>query len=183
MRRALLCCVAGWLLCASAFGSEWVGAPSPAVRLHNQHDQIVDLAGYRGKWIALYFYPKDGTPGCTEEAKRFVEFHSRLQAKGVEIVGISLDDVASHKKFADELGIRFNLLADTDGAVAKQFGVLRGFGPLKFAGRETFLIDPGGTIVYHYPEVNSHEHAAQVLRDVERLESAGKESATEQAPR
>lgn len=162
---ALLCCV----LCGAAFGGDWVGKSAPEVKLPNQDGNQVDLASYRGKWVALYFYPKDGTPGCTEEARRFVEFSDRLRAKKIEIVGVSVDDSTSHRRFADQLKIHFNLLADTDGDVAREFGVLKGLGPVKYAARETFLVDPEGTIVYHYAQVNSREHAAQVLRDVERL--------------
>ncbi len=148
---------------------EWVGRPAPAVKLPNQDGNEIDLASYHGKWVALYFYPKDGSPGCTEEARRFVEFESRLKAKRIEVVGVSVDDSTSHRRFADQLKIHFNLLADTDGEVAREFGVLKGLGPVKFAARETFLIDPDGTIVYQYSQVNSKDHAAQVLRDVERL--------------
>lgn len=170
--RCLSGVVAGAFLAGSAAAGDWVGTPAPAVQLHNQNDEVVDLAQFRGHWLAIYFYPKDGTPGCTEEAKRFVEMYDRLKAKDVDIVGISLDDVESHHKFAERLHVRFNLLADREGLVAKQFGVLHGVGPVKFAGRETFLVDPDGVIVYHYPEVNSREHATQVLHDVERLQGA-----------
>ncbi len=153
-----------------AVAGEWVGVAAPAVKLLNQAGNSFDLAALRGQWVALYFYPKDNTPGCTEEAKQFRDHFASLQAKNIAVVGVSVDDVESHRAFAEKLKIPFTLLADTDGAVAKQFGVLHGFGPVKFAGRETFLIDPEGTIVYHYAEVNSREHATQVLVDVEKLQ-------------
>lgn len=149
---------------------KWVGTPLPALVLPDQDGRPFDLGAMRGNWIALYFYPKNNTPGCTEEARQFRDHHDRLQAKGVIVVGVSLDDVASHREFAKKLGLPFTLLADTDGVAARAFGVLKGVGPLKYARRETFLIDPEGTVVYHYPEVNSREHAAQVLRDVTRLQ-------------
>lgn len=154
----------------AAFAGEWVGAPSPAVKLPDQDGKLVDLAAFRGQWVALYFYPKDSTPGCTEEAKQFRDHFPQLKAKNIAVIGVSVDDVASHRDFATKLKIPFTLLSDVDGKVSKAFGVLHGFGPVKFAGRETFLIDPAGTIVYHYPEVNSREHAAQVLADVEKLQ-------------
>lgn len=163
------------LLVGAAFGAqagEWVGAAVPVVQLPDQTGKVVDLAKFRGQWLALYFYPKNNTPGCTEEAKQFRDYHARLKAQNVAVVGISVDDVESHRAFAKKLELPFTLLADTDGAVARAFGVLHGFGPMKFAGRETFLIDPEGTIVYHYAEVNSREHAAQILGDVIRLAKA-----------
>lgn len=151
---------------------EWVGTAAPVVKLPDQNGKPFDLASLRGKWIAFYFYPKNDTPGCTEEAKQFRDSHAALLAKNVVVVGVSVDDVESHKAFAAKHTLPFTLLADTDGRVAKAFGVLRGFGPVKFAGRETFLIDPQGTIVYHYPDVNTRAHAAQVLADVQKLQAA-----------
>lgn len=168
MRRALLLCVV--LLAGFAEAAQWVGAPAPTVRLPDQQGREFDLASLRGQWVALYFYPKNNTPGCTEEARQFRDHHAALKAKNVAVVGVSIDDVESHRAFARELGLPFTLLADTDGAAAKAFGVLRGFGPVKYAGRETFLIDPEGTIVYHYPDVQSRTHAAQVLGDVAKLQ-------------
>lgn len=168
MRRFLFAMVlAGAAFAAQA--AEWVGTTAPAVKLPDQTGKVVDLATFRGQWLALYFYPKNNTPGCTEEAKQFRDYFARLKAQNVAVVGISVDDVESHRDFAKKLELPFTLLADTEGKVAKAFGVLHGFGPVKFAGRETFLIDPEGTIVYHYPEVNSREHAGQVLADVLRL--------------
>ncbi|MFZ5724311.1 MAG: peroxiredoxin [Pseudomonadota bacterium] len=159
------------LLSAAAVAGEWVGTPAPAVKLPDQSGRTVDLASFRGQWVALYFYPKNGTPGCTEEAKQFRDHYAKLKEKGVTVVGVSMDDVASHREFADKHKLPFTLLADTEGAASQAFGVLHGFGPLKYAGRETFLIDPDGTIVYHYPEVDSRQHAAQVLQDVGQLQA------------
>ncbi|MFP5441971.1 MAG: peroxiredoxin [Gammaproteobacteria bacterium] len=171
MRVLAALCVA-LLVAAAAQAGEWVGASAPAVKLPDQNGKVVDLASYRGQWVALYFYPKNNTPGCTEEAKQFRDHHAALKEKGVAVIGVSVDDVESHRDFAKKLQLPFTLLADVDGTVAKAFGVLRGFGPVKFAGRETFLIDPEGTIVYHYPDVNSRTHAEQVLRDVAGVQQA-----------
>lgn len=170
--RTLLLALALLLPLPALAAGQWVGRPAPAVVLPDQSGKVVDLATLRGQWVAFYFYPRNDTPGCTEEAKQFRDHHAALKAAGVTVVGASVDDVESHKAFAQKLGLPFTLLADTDGRVAKAFGVLHGFGPVKFAGRETFLIDPQGTIVLHYPEVDSRTHAAQVLRDVARLQSA-----------
>lgn len=170
--RALTVLCAALLFTAAAQAGEWVGTSAPPVQLPDQHGKTVDLASYRGQWVALYFYPKNNTPGCTEEAKQFRDHHAALKEKDVAVIGISVDDVESHREFARKLKLPFTLLADTEGAVSKAFGVLHGFGPVKYAGRETFLIDPEGTIVYHYPDVNSRTHAAQVLRDVVELQQA-----------
>lgn len=159
---------------SAAQAAEWVGSAAPAISLPDQTGKQRELSSLRGKWVALYFYPKNNTPGCTEEARQFSAHYPQLKANNVEVVGVSVDDVDSHREFAKKLGLPFILLADTAGAVAKQFGVLKGLGPVKFAARETFLIDPEGTIVYHYGEVDSREHAAQVLRDVQRLSAAEK---------
>lgn len=172
LARTLAVVLAGALSMAVHAAGEWVGAAAPAVKLPDQNGKPVDLASFRGQWVALYFYPKNDTPGCTEEAKQFRDHHAALKAKNVAVVGVSVDDVDSHREFAAKNKLPFTLLADTDGRVAKAFGVLNGFGPVKFAGRETFLIDPEGTIVYHYPDVNSRLHAAQVLADVQKLQSA-----------
>lgn len=150
---------------------QWVGTPVPSVALPDQHGNTVDLSALRGNWVALYFYPKNNTPGCTEEAKQFRDHYAQLKAKGVVVVGVSMDDVESHKDFARKLALPFTLLADAEGVAAKALGVLKGVGPVKYARRETFLIDPEGMIVYHYPQVNSREHAAQVLRDVTALQA------------
>lgn len=161
-------------LCLPVFApaaGQWVGMSAPSVALPDQHGNTVDLSGLRGNWVALYFYPKNNTPGCTEEARQFRDHHAQLKAKGVIVVGVSMDDVESHREFARKLALPFTLLADADGAAAKAFDVLKGVGPVKYARRETFLIDPEGMIVYHYPQVNSREHAVQVLRDVTELQA------------
>lgn len=148
---------------------EWVGQDAPAFHLQDQNSQWHELKDYHGQWVALYFYPKDGTPGCTEEAKKFRDRFPDFQKQKIVVLGVSLDDVASHKAFSDQLGLPFAILADTDRSLARQFNVLKGFGPLVYAKRETFLIDPEGTIVYHYPSVDTVTHADQVLKDVARL--------------
>lgn len=158
------------LLAAVAFADgEWVGQAAPAFRLQDQSGQWHELKDYKGRWVALYFYPKDGTPGCTEEAKKFRDRFEDFKKQNIAVLGVSLDDVESHKAFAEKLGLPFPILADSDHQLADRFKVLGGFGPLRYAKRETFLIDPEGTIVYHYPSVNTGTHAEQVLKDVARL--------------
>lgn len=161
----LLALVAGPL----ATAADWVGTPAPAFHLPDQSGQYHDLKDYKGQWLALYFYPKDGTPGCTQEAQKFRDLYSQLQADNIAVVGVSVDSVESHKGFAGKLKLPFTILSDADHTFAKQMGVLRGFGFVSYARRETFLIDPQGTIVYHYPDVDTGSHAEQVLTDVRRL--------------
>ncbi|HET8730998.1 MAG TPA: peroxiredoxin [Moraxellaceae bacterium] len=148
---------------------QWVGQPAPAIALPDQDGKVRQLSEFHGQWIALYFYPKDNTPGCTQEAIRFRERWSELRKANIMVIGVSVDDVASHKAFATRLQLPYPLLADEAHTLTKAMGVLKGFGPVSYASRETFLIDPEGTIVYHYPDVDTGRHAAQVLADVARL--------------
>jgi peroxiredoxin Q/BCP len=147
----------------------WVGQPAADFRLQDQNQQWHSLKDYKGKWLVLYFYPLDDSPGCTEEARQFKELYPTYQQRNIAVLGISLNKVASHKSFADKLGLPFPLLADTEHKLATSYKVLRGFGMLSYTARETFLIDPQGTIVYHYSSVNTQSHAAQVLKDIEGL--------------
>ncbi len=149
--------------------SEWVGKSAPDFRLKDQNDQWHALADYKGKWLVLYFYPLDNSPGCTEEARQFRDLYPTYEKRNIVVLGVSLNDVASHKSFSDKLGLPFPLLADTNHDLAKAFKVLGGFGILPYAKRETFLIDPQSVIVYHYSSVNTESHAAQVLKDIEAL--------------
>ncbi len=149
--------------------SQWVGTPAPTLKLADQDGILRSVQDYRGQWVALYFYPKDKTAGCTEEAKKFRDRWADFRKARVMVLGVSVDDVASHKDFARSLALHYPLLADENHELAKAMGVLRGFGPVSYASRQTFLIDPEGTIVYHYPDVDTGTHAAQVLRDVARL--------------
>lgn len=151
---------------------QWVGKPAPAFRLQDQTKKWQSLDQYKGKWLALYFYPKDGTPGCTLEAKQFRDLYPEFKKNNAVVLGVSLDDVASHEKFSNDLKLPFPLLADSDHQLAQRFNVLKNFGIIKIAKRETFLIDPKGIIVYHYVSVDSQTHAQQVLNDIKRLSPA-----------
>jgi peroxiredoxin Q/BCP len=162
-------CLLGLMVTLEASAADWVGNPAPAFRLQDQNGQWHELKDFKGQWLALYFYPKDNTPGCTEEAKKFRDRFTQFQANDIAVLGVSLDSVESHKGFAEKLGLPFPILSDTDHKLAKAMGVLRGFGILSYARRETFLIDPQGTIVYHYPEVDTGSHADKVLEDVRKL--------------
>lgn len=170
--KALLMTLLLVLPTAALATGQWVGTPAPTVTLPDQDGKLRNLKEFRGQWVALYFYPKNKTPGCTEEAKQFRDRWDAFRKAKVMVLGVSVDDVASHKDFATTLGLPFPLLADEKHEMARAMGVLRGFGPMSFASRQTFLIDPEGMIVYHYPSVDTGKHAGQVLADVLRLSAA-----------
>ena len=150
-----------------------VGEPAPAFKLQDQDGKWHSLADYKGKWVAIYFYPKDDTPGCTTQACSFRDNIFAFNKEGAVILGISVDDVESHKKFAEKHGLPFALLADADKAVAKQYGVLKNYGVAEFARRDTFIIDPQGRIAKHYESVKPDGHSQVVLEDIKALKAAG----------
>ena len=119
--------------------------------------------------MALYFYPKADTPGCTTEACNFRDNIFAFREMGAEIVGVSLDDVEDQKAFAEKYSLPFTLLADTDGETAEAYGVLRNFGVMKLASRQSFLIDPEGRIAKHYEKVDPDTHSAEAIADLKAL--------------
>lgn len=154
---------------AAADSGKWVGMPAPAITLPDQDGHPRSLAEYKGQWVVLYFYPRDKTAGCTEEARNFGQHWDEYQKANVAVLGVSQDSVASHKEFATELKLPFPLLSDEKGELSRAMGVHRGIGPLSYASRQTFLVDADGTVVYHYPDVDVKTHARQVLDDIKRL--------------
>ena len=168
---ALLPCLLAAALFATAplQASPPVGTQAPAFELPDQEGETRRLEDYAGKWLVLYFYPKDNTPGCTTQACEFRDNIFAFRRVGAEIVGVSLDDVDTHRSFAEEHGLPFTLLADDGGAVASEYGVLRNFGVVQLASRQTFLISPEGRIARHYEKVDVDTHSAEVLRDIESL--------------
>jgi peroxiredoxin Q/BCP len=149
-----------------------IGSPAPDFRLQDQKGTWHSLADYRGKWLVLYFYPKDNTPGCTTQACEFRDNVFAFRDAGATIVGISVDTVDSHRKFAEEHGLPFTLLADPDKTVTTEYGVLRNLFGFKLASRETFIIDPRGLVMKHYPNVDPKGHSQLVLKDLEALQAA-----------
>jgi peroxiredoxin Q/BCP len=146
------------------------GGAAPAFDLLDQNGQRRHLEDYRGQWLVLYFYPKDDTPGCTTEACQFRDDYYRFKALDAVVIGVSLDDVASHKAFADKYHLPFPLLADGEKKLAGAYGVLGGFGPIKFASRQSFIIDPRGRIARHYARVSPGRHAGEIIRDLQALQ-------------
>ncbi len=159
------------LAAASAFAVE-AGDAAPDFRLQDQNGKWHALEDFKGQWVALYFYPKNDTPGCTTEACAFRDDIFKFKKMGVKIVGVSLDDVESHAQFAEKYSLPFTLLSDADAKMAKAYGVLRSIGPVKMARRQTFLIDPEGQIARHYARVNPDNHSAEVLTDLSELMAA-----------
>jgi peroxiredoxin Q/BCP len=148
------------------------GQAAPAFNLADQNGKSHALADYQGKWLILYFYPKDDTPGCTKEACSFRDDIAKLHKLGAEVVGVSLDSAESHAKFAEKYGLPFPLLADETGAVTDQYGALQDLGVAKFAKRYTYLIDPEGKIRKVYEKVNPSKHAGEIIADLQQLQGS-----------
>lgn len=145
------------------------GDTVPKFELNDSNGKTVKSSDFKDKKHAIYFYPKDFTPGCTTEADEFSKDYKKFQKEGIEIIGISPDDVYSHKKFCDKMGIKYPLLADVEKKVSKLFGV---WGLKKFMGREymgvnrsTFLVNEKGKIFKIYPKVKPAGHSKQVMDD------------------
>jgi peroxiredoxin Q/BCP len=169
------------------------GDVAPAFTLTDQNGKKHSLADYKGKWVVLYFYPKDQTPGCTTQACQFTENVFAFRNAGAQILGISVDDEASHKAFEKALasnaqisaanqklvaenGLPFPLLADASTETAKKYGVLAKFGQNVIATRDTFLIDPTGKVARHYNVTPDKlpGHSAELLKDIEALKAGTK---------
>jgi peroxiredoxin Q/BCP len=146
-----------------------VGEAAPPFRLQDQKGAWHSLEQYSGKWVVLYFYPKDDTPGCTKEACAFRDNIFAFEDLGAVILGVSLDDVASHEAFAEKYSLPFSLLSDAESTTATDYGVLKKMGTFKFAQRQSFIIDPAGNIARHYEKVNAESHSVEVLADLKML--------------
>ncbi len=151
-----------------------IGSPAPAFRLQDQAGDWHELKDYRGRWVVLYFYPKDNTPGCTTQACEFRDNIFAFNKLGAVILGVSVDDVASHRQFAQDHSLPFTLLADSSKQTAQSYGVLRSaLGLMEIASRETFIIDPDGRVAKHYASVDPKGHSQTVLADLKGLQDAG----------
>ena len=147
-----------------------IGQPAPNFKLPDQNGKIHTLDNFRGKWLALYFYPKDDTPGCTEQACKFRDDLHKLEALGANVVGISVDNTASHAKFARKYNLPFPLLADNKAETAAQYNSLLNLGIVKFAKRNTFLIDPKGKIAKIYLSASTSRNSIEVIEDLKKLQ-------------
>ena len=155
---------------AAAQESPAVGVAAPAFRLQDQTGKWHALDDYRGRWVVLYFYPKDNTPGCTTQACEFRDNIFAYRELGAVILGVSVDDVESHKAFAEEQNLPFPILADSAKKVTAAYGTLtRYMGVVELARRDTFIIDPQGRVASHFVKVEPKGHSAMVLTELRQL--------------
>ncbi|MBW4453483.1 MAG: peroxiredoxin [Nostoc indistinguendum CM1-VF10] len=155
---------------ANALGGKLpaINQPAPEFTLPtNTGDGKISLSDLRGKWLVLYFYPKDFTSGCTIEARRFQQDLPQYLEKNAQIIGVSADDIDSHAEFCDSEGLKFPLLADTDGSVSKAYGSWLG----SLSMRHSFIIDPQGVLRETFVKVNPNIHSSEVLARLEKLQS------------
>jgi len=145
------------------------GSQAPQFTLKSQDGTAVSLSDFRGKWVVLYFYPKDFTSGCTVEAHNFQRDLAEYEKRNAVIVGVSVDDANSHKQFCVKEGLSFKLLADTEHHVSDEYGTLSHM-PFTHASRNTFLIAPDGRVARVFDDVKPAEHSAEVLATLKELE-------------
>jgi len=160
------------LVATGAFADEppAVGAAAPEFKLQDQTGKWHSLKDYRGKWVVMYFYPKDNTPGCTTQACALRDNIFAYREIGAVILGVSVDDVASHKKFSDDNKLPFPILADSEKKTATAYGTLTKYlGITELARRDTFIIDPQGRVAKHYVKVDPKSHSELVLTDLKQL--------------
>lgn len=146
-----------------------IGDDAPAFKLKDANGNHHTLADYRGKYVVLYFYPKNDTPGCTKEACNFRDDLTKLELLNAKVIGISVDTQASHEKFAEKYHLPFTLLADTDGNVANAYHALSNLIFTKIAKRYTFLINPNSKVVKIYRSVDVSNHSEQVIQDLKKI--------------
>lgn len=146
-----------------------VSQPAPAFTLpSNTGDSTVSLTDYRGQWLVVYFYPKDFTPGCTLEARRFQQDLPKYLSRNTQVIGISTDSINSHTEFCDSEGLKFPLLADENGSVSKAYGSWLG----SVSARHTFIIDPDGILRFNFTAVRPAIHSTEVLAKLEELQQS-----------
>jgi peroxiredoxin Q/BCP len=175
LRNLLLtCCLSVLLVCSPISAASALGGAQPALNQAapaftlptNTGDGTLSLSDYRGKWVVVYFYPKDFTSGCTLEARRFQQDLPQYLQRNTQILGISADSVDSHAEFCDSEGLRFPLLADTNGAVSKAYGSRLGVVSL----RHTYIVDPDGILRATFTGVNPIVHSSEVLAKLDELQ-------------
>jgi thioredoxin-dependent peroxiredoxin len=149
-----------------------VGAPAPAVNLTSNEGRPVSLNDYKGKWVVLYFYPKDFTSGCTLEAQNFQRDLAKYQNASAVILGVSVDNAESHKQFCAKEGLNFKLLADTDTKVSEAYGSLKDYDGKKMSARNTFIINPEGKIAKVFTGVKPQAHSEEVLQALAELKKS-----------
>jgi len=161
---------------AASTASPAEGSAAPAFKLQDQAGKWHTLSQYKGKWVVLYFYPKDFTGGCTTQACELRDNIFAFKKADAVILGVSVDDVASHEKFAKEHSLPFDILADPTREASGKYGVLFSAGTSQLASRQTFLIGPDGKIVKHWAKVDPKGHSDMVLAEI-KAHSADKATA------
>ena len=146
------------------------GTAAPEFTLNSQDGKPLSLRDLRGRWVVLYFYPKDFTSGCTKEAHNFQRDLAQYERKNAVILGVSVQDEGTHQKFCAQEGLSFKLLADTNYEVSSSYDSLVNLGVAKLSARHTFLIDPDGIVRKAYLSVNAEKHSAEVLADLAQLQ-------------
>ena len=155
---------------ASSASELEIGMQAPQFELFDQAETKHSLSDYLGKWVVLYFYPKDDTPGCTKEACAFRDDVTILNNLNVHVFGVSVDTATSHAEFADKYSLQFPLLADLGGQIASNYGSLTKLGPIKLAKRHTFIIDPEGKLAKFYRSVKPATHSDEVIAEIKKLQ-------------
>jgi len=169
MRQKLILAVAVALIAGVAMAGEFpkVGADAPEFALKSDQGKVVELSDLKGRWVVLYFYPKDFTSGCTVQAHGFQADLAKYRERNAEVIGVSVDSPDSHKSFCEKEGLEFRLLSDSDARVSAAYNSLRDGG--KMSARNTFIIDPEGKIAKVFPSVQPVGHSAEVLAALDEL--------------
>jgi peroxiredoxin Q/BCP len=177
MNKIFLSAIAGLITLAFVQAAETqkqpgAGTPAPDFSLTTSDGSQVSLKDYRGKWVVLYFYPKDFTSGCTMEARNFQRDLTKYEEAGAVVLGVSVDTAQSHKDFCAKEGLNFKLLADPDATVSTEYGSVMDYKGEKLAARNTFIINTEGQIAKVYTGVKPAEHSEQVLKDLAELKKS-----------
>lgn len=159
---------------SEASASPMIGAAAPDFSLISSEGAPTSLSSYKGKWVVLYFYPKDFTGGCTLEAHNFQRDIAKYDKAGAVILGVSVDDAETHKSFCTKEGLTFKLLADTDAKVSTEYGSVMSYGGKTLSARNTFVIDPEGKIAKVFMEVKPAAHSEEVLAALDGLQKSPK---------
>jgi peroxiredoxin Q/BCP len=164
----------GSVVARNAFAAEppKPGTMAPEFTLPTQEGNPVSLKEFRGKWVVLYFYPKDMTTGCTIEAHNFQRDQDQYTKRNAVVLGVSVDTPDSHKQFCTKEGLTFKLLADSDHKVTTAYGSLKSYGVTELAARNTFIIDPQGKIVKVYTGVDPNKHSEEVIAELDGLKKS-----------
>jgi peroxiredoxin Q/BCP len=164
----------GMRLVRGADNGPAAGTPAPSFTLNSQEQKAVSLQDFRGKWVVLYFYPKDFTSGCTVEAHNFQRDLAEYEKRGAVILGVSMQDEKSHQEFCAKEGLNFKLLADTKGEVSGKYGSVMNLGVTKLSARHSFLIDQQGVIRKVWTSVDVKMHSGEILTALDELQKAQK---------